>query len=92
MRNVIEIGDPCILLDGPSTSDAAFYGRWLLAAAKVQELWAQIDGEFEALMELDIPDLGSGALNFISSITNGGGIVSIKPTKSMLELSVITET
>ena len=91
MRNTIGIDDPCILLDGPSSSDAAFYGRWLLAVAKVQELWETIEDEFDALHAGDIPDLGSGALHFVSSITNTAGIVTIKPTESMLELAIITE-
>jgi hypothetical protein len=31
--------DPCILVEGPRWGDAEFFGRWLLAADRVNTLW-----------------------------------------------------
>ena len=31
--------DPCILVEGPPWGDAEFFGRWLLAADRVNKLW-----------------------------------------------------
>lgn len=31
--------EPCVLVEGPRWGDAAFYAKWLLAAAKANALW-----------------------------------------------------
>ena len=35
----IHKNSPCILVEGPRWGDTAFYGKWLLAAAKANALW-----------------------------------------------------
>jgi hypothetical protein len=37
---------PCLLIEGPRWSDAAFYGKWLLLAAKAQALCEKADPRF----------------------------------------------
>jgi hypothetical protein len=32
----------CALVEGPRWADAAFYGKWLIAAAKANELWTEV--------------------------------------------------
>lgn len=71
--SVIDI-TPHVLIEGPRWADAAFYGRWLLAAAKAQALWdeAMKDPDFkkqiEALTCIVIPDFGIGATVMLSQL------------------------
>ncbi len=52
----------CILVEGPRWGDAAFYGKWLMAAAKANALWEKaikdrnFQQEIERLMWFYIPD------------------------------------
>lgn len=49
LQDSIPKNPPCILVEGPSSRDAAFYGRWLLAAAKANSLCEKAfeDDDFE---------------------------------------------
>jgi hypothetical protein len=37
---------PCLLIEGPRSGDSAFYGKWLLLAAKAQALCEKADPSF----------------------------------------------
>ncbi len=58
------IDERCILVEGPRWGDAAFYGKWLIAAAKANALWEKaikdhnFQQEIERLMWFYIPDFG----------------------------------
>ncbi len=39
LKDSIPENSPCLLVEGPSWGDVAFYGKWLLAAAKADALW-----------------------------------------------------
>src|SRR5215213_8595125 len=93
MPDHITIEDRCILIEGPSVGDAGFYGRWLLFAAKVEELWEAIqdDNEFSALRIGYIPNFSIAAMDFVSRIKKNSVIIDLRPTEDMLELAVMTE-
>ena len=67
---------PCVLVEGPSWGDADFYGRWLLGAAKANELLQNAknsDAEFlktiETLEFVQMIDFGIEATLFIARLT-----------------------
>ena len=68
----IEKDLPCILVEGPRWADAAFYGKWLLAAAKANALWDKAikDPSFEKqvnrLMVAYIPEFSISATVLLS--------------------------
>ena len=68
----IQKDSPCILVEGPRWADAAFYGKWLLAAAKANALWEKAikDPSFEKqvnrLMVAYIPEFSISATVLLS--------------------------
>jgi hypothetical protein len=63
----------CVLVEGPAWGDAEFYGKWLLSAAKANELLQQAkrdDPEFSRSMDILEPihllDIGIAATRFVS--------------------------
>jgi len=60
----------CVLVEGPAWPDAEFYGRWLLSAAKTNELLQQARTTADLrvaidTLEVDIPD---SATTFVSKL------------------------
>ena len=59
--------NPCVLIEGPSWSNAEFYGKWLLAAARAKTYLKEAckDSDFEKQVErvsvAYIPDFGIAA-------------------------------
>jgi hypothetical protein len=64
MSKHIDRNNPCVLIEGPNWGDAAFYGKWLLAAGQAETFWedALKDPDFkkqvESVCTLYIPDFG----------------------------------
>jgi hypothetical protein len=62
-----DMSEPCVLIEGPMWADVKFYGLWLLAAAKAEELWLRAlkDPNFEKqimrLLVVNLPDFSIGA-------------------------------
>lgn len=77
----LDLGDLCILAEGPAWADAEFYGQWLLAAARAEALWqgALQDPAFEKKVSRltcsYMPDFGISATLLISRL--GKEFVSI---------------
>jgi hypothetical protein len=43
-KRIINRNNPCVLIEGATWGDAAFYGKWLLAAGQAEtEAWARQD-------------------------------------------------
>jgi hypothetical protein len=69
--------DRYALIEGPRYGDAEFYGRWLLATARAEELWkiAYAEPEFESRVKslciVFIPDFGiAGAILLAQLLKN----------------------
>jgi hypothetical protein len=61
---------PCLLIEGPRWSDAAFHGKWLLAAAKAQALWEKADPSFKKQVDalVNMPDFNICATSLIACL------------------------
>ena len=69
--------ETCILVEGPSWGDAEFYGRWLLDAAKANELLqkakrddSELRKAIDALEMVRYLDFGIMATVFVSQFTD----------------------
>ena len=63
------------LIEGPRWADTKFYGNWLLAAAKANELWTEalnnpdfVSGEFDLLTAFVLPNFSIGATVLLSRL------------------------
>ena len=63
--------EPVFLVEGPKWNDAEFFGQWMLAAAKANELWKEIykDPSFKTYVDRQTvcyaPDFGCAAAIFL---------------------------
>jgi hypothetical protein len=73
-KDAILENEPYILVEGPGSGNAEFYGNWLLAAAKAEALWNKaikdriFKKKVELLTVLYIPDFGEAAIFFLSKL------------------------
>jgi hypothetical protein len=64
----------CALIEGPTWADTGFYGNWLLAAAKANELWTEalknprFSERVDPLIAYEIPDFNIGATVMLSRL------------------------
>jgi hypothetical protein len=64
----------CALIEGPEWGDTKFYGNWLLAAAKANELWTEVlknprfSERVGLLTAFAIPDFSIGATVLLSRL------------------------
>src|SRR5262249_47467831 len=65
LENSISDDCPCILIEGPRWGDAAFYGKWLLAAAEADAIWEKADPSFKN------HNLGMTAITLLSALWRG---------------------
>ena len=74
MENSIHEIPPCVLIEGPRIGDAAFYGEWLLAAAKADGLWKEaftcrsFQSQVGRLTIAYLPDFGIAASRMLSQL------------------------
>ena len=64
----------CALIEGPRWADTKFYGNWLLAAAKANELWTEalnnprFSKRVDRLTVANIPDFNISATVLLSRL------------------------
>jgi hypothetical protein len=77
--------EPCIFVEGPRRASAEFYGKWLLGAAKADEVWKKAKEEPRYKKQLEqvpinyVPAFGVTALWLVSQLANNSlsAIVSV---------------
>jgi hypothetical protein len=86
------------LVEGPTYSDAKFYGEWLLAAASAQALWDHFieDGRFKSWRDTltELPPLDEGATYFLYALWAENQIsfsVSVKDELEAGQFLLMTE-
>src|SRR5436190_9403376 len=69
----------CILVEGPRSGIAEFYGNWLLAASKAETFWKQAYSEPDFAQKVDrltvvyFPDFGLAACGLLMRLNGGLG-------------------
>jgi hypothetical protein len=77
--------EPCIFVEGPRRPSAEFYGKWLLGAAKADEVWKKVKEEpryknqIERVPNNYFPAFGMNAIRLVSLLptNNFSTIVSL---------------
>jgi hypothetical protein len=76
MSKMMSDDEPCILVEGPRRPSAEFYGKWLLAAAKADEVWKKAKEEPRYKKQLErvpnnyFPAFGMNAIRLLSLLPN----------------------
>jgi hypothetical protein len=78
--------EPCIFVEGPRRASAEFYGKWLLGAAKADEVWKKAKEEPRYKKQLErvpnnyFPAFGINAIRLLSLLptNNFSTIVCVK--------------
>ena len=92
---------PCILVEGPVWGDAEFYGRWLLCAAKVNDLLQKAkkdDPEFHTAIDtlemVQCLDFGIMATVFVSQLADKDFhtfLIDVDYTTDLLDFVLMAE-
>jgi hypothetical protein len=85
--------DPSMLIEGGPWGDVVFCANWLLAAAKAEAMWNLIQGDkqFGTLLVEAIPNLGVGALDFLSRIKHCSCVIKLSLDSEPIGTSILEE-
>jgi hypothetical protein len=76
MMSVTSDDEPCILVEGPRQPSVEYYGKWLIAAAKADEVWKKAKEEPRYKKQLErvpnnyFPAFGMNAIRLLSLLPN----------------------
>jgi hypothetical protein len=99
MENSIHEIPPCVLIEGPRIGDAAFYGEWLLAAAKADGLWKEaftcksFQSQVRRLTIAYLPDFGIAASRMLCQLLKDfvSGVIPLDEGLDQQELVMMVE-
>src|SRR3974390_2502675 len=89
----------CALIEGPRWADTEFYGNWLLAAAKANELWTEalknrrFSKRIDRLIAYEVPDFSIGATLMLSRLEQNlaSFVVSVNEESVPQEFAMMIE-